>query len=73
VDRKGHFIEYYPPCPASRMGSTTPTLKKLMKTPTAPVILTYQSSKCKATQGVTKKTTTGKRLCIIKSSIVQVN
>jgi len=69
VDRKGHPIEYYPSCPASRMGSTTPTLKKLMKTSAAPTILTYQSSKYKATQGVTQKITTRKRLHITKSSI----
>jgi len=53
MDRKGHPIEYYPPCPASRMGSTTPILKKLMKTPAAPAILTYQSSGRKAARGVT--------------------
>jgi len=69
VDRKGHPIEYYPPCLASRMGSTALTLKKLMKTLAAPTILTYQSSKRKATQGVT---TTRKRLRRTKSSIAQV-
>jgi len=72
MDRKGHPIEYYPPCLASRMGSIASTLKKLMKTLAAPTILTYQSSKCKATQGVTQKTTTGKRLRRTKSSIAQV-
>jgi len=61
VDRKGHAIEYYPPCPISRMGSTAPTLKKLMKTQAAPTIVTYQSSKRKAPQGITQKTTTRKR------------
>jgi len=71
VDRKGHPIEYYPPCPASRMGSTAPTMKKLTKTPTAPTILTNKSSKCKVTQGVTQKITTRKRLCRTKSSIAQ--
>ena len=40
VDRKGHAIEYYPPCPISRLGSTAPTLKKLMKTQAAPTIVT---------------------------------
>ena len=53
LDRKGRLIEYHPPCPASRMGSTAPTLKKLMKTTATPTILTYQSSKHKATKGVT--------------------
>jgi len=54
------------------MGSTAPTLKKLMKTPAAPTILTYQSSKHKATQGITQKNTTGKRLRRTKSSIAKV-
>ena len=62
LDRKGHPIDYHPPCPASRMGSTTPTLKKLMKTQAAPIIVTYQSSKYKTTQGITQKTVTRKRL-----------
>ena len=53
IDRKGQPIEYYPPCLASRMGSAAPILKKLMKTPAAPAILTYQSSKRKAARGVT--------------------
>jgi len=60
VDRKGYAIEYYPPCPSSRMGSTAPTLKKLMKTQDVPIIVTYQSSKYKAAQGVTQKTITRK-------------
>ena len=70
MDRKGHPIEYYPPCPASRMESTTHILKKLMETPAASTMLTYQSSKC---SGVTQKTTTGKRLCRTKPSAAQVN
>ncbi|XP_066333337.1 uncharacterized protein [Miscanthus floridulus] len=53
------------------MGSTAPTLKKLMKTLAASTILTYQSSKRKATQGVNQKPTTGKRLRRTKSSIAQ--
>jgi hypothetical protein len=69
VDRKGHPIEYYPPCPVLRMGSTAPTLKKMMKTPTTQVILTYQSSKRKAAKGVSQKTTTGKRPCRVKSPV----
>ena len=28
LDRKGHPIDYHPPCPASRMGSTAHPLKK---------------------------------------------
>jgi len=72
VDRKGHVIEYYPPCLISRMGSTAPTLKKLMKTQAAPIIVTYQSSKRKAAQGVTQKTITGKRLRRTRSSTAQV-
>jgi len=62
MDRKGHPIDYYPLCLASRMGSTAPTLKKLMKTQAASIIVTYQSSKCKAAEGTTQKTITGKRL-----------
>jgi len=45
LDRKGHPIDYQPPCPVSRIGSTVPPLKKLMKTHAAPVIVTYQSTK----------------------------
>jgi len=59
VDRKWHAIEYYPPCPASRLGSTAPPL---MKSQAASTIVTYQSSKRKATEGTTQKTITGKRL-----------
>ena len=73
MDRKGHPIEYYPPYPASRMGSIAPILKKLMKTLAAPAILTYQSSKRKAARGVTQKTITRKRLYITKPSAAQVN
>ena len=62
LDRKGRLIEYHPPCPASRMGSTAPTLKKLMKTQAASTIVMYQSSKHKAAQGTTQKTITRKRL-----------
>ena len=54
------------------MGSTAPTLKRLMKTQAAPIILTYQSSKCKATQGVTQKTITRKRLRRTRPSTAQV-
>jgi len=68
VDRKGHAIEYYPPCPTSRLGSTAPPLKKLMKTQVASTIVTYQSSKRKGAQG----TIIGKRLCRRKPSTAQV-
>ena len=40
LDRKGRPIDYQPPCPVSRMGSATPSLKRLMKTPVAPIIVT---------------------------------
>jgi len=53
LDRKGHPIDYQPPCPASRIGSTAPPLKKLMKTHAASIIVTYQSSKRKPAQGTT--------------------
>jgi len=39
MDMKVHPIEYYPPCPAPRMRSTAPTLKKLMKTPAGPTFV----------------------------------
>ena len=54
------------------MGSTAPTLKKLMKTQAAPIIVTYQSSKRKAAQGATQKTVTGKRLHRTRPSTAQV-
>ena len=53
LDRKGCPIDYQPPCPVSRMGSAAPSLKKLMKTPAAPIIVTYQSPKRKVVQGAT--------------------
>ena len=73
MDRKGHAIEYYPPVSISRMGSTAPTLKKVMKTQDAPTIVTYQSSKRNAAQGATQKTITGKRLRRTRPSAAQVN
>jgi len=72
MDRKGHPIDYYPPRPASRMGSTAPTLKKLMKTQAASTIVTYQYSKRKAAQGTTQKTISGKRLHRTRPSSAQV-
>ena len=53
LDRKGHPIDYQPPCPVSRIGSTAPPLKKLMKTHAAPAIIMYKSSKRKAAHGTT--------------------
>ena len=73
LDRKGHPIDYQPPCPVSRMGSVAPSLKRLMKTPAAPIIVTYQSSKCKVVQGTTQKTNTRKRLHRTRPSAAQVN
>jgi len=55
------------------MGSTAPTLKKLMRTPAAPTIVTRQSPKRKAVPGVTQKATTGKRLRRTRPSAAQVN
>lgn len=52
VDRTGHAIEYYPPCPDTRMGSEAPSLKKMMKAPAALVIMTYQSHKQRAARNV---------------------
>jgi len=72
VDRKGHAIEYHPPCPTSRLGSTAPPPKKIMKTQAASTIVTYQSSKHKAAQGTTQKTVTGKRLHRTRPSTAQV-
>jgi len=72
VDRKGHAIEYYPPCPTLRLGSTAPPLKKLMKTQAASTIVTYQSSKRKAAEGTTQKTITRKRLRRTRLSSAQV-
>ena len=73
LDRKGHPIDYQPPCLVSRIGSTAPSLKKLMKTHAAPMIVTYQSSKRKAVQGTTQKAITGKRLRRTRPSAAQVN
>ena len=73
LDRKGHPIDYQPPCPVSRIGSAAPSLKKLMKTHAAPTIVTYQSSKHKAIQGTTQKAVTGKRLHRTRPSAAQVN
>ena len=73
LDRKGHPIDYQPPCPVSRIGSSTPPLKKLMKTHAAPAIITHQSSKRKVVQGATQKAITGKRLRRTRPSVAQVN
>ena len=73
LDRKGHPIDYQPPCPVSRIGSAAPPLKKLMKTHAAPTIMTYQSSKHKAVQGATQKVVTRKRLRRTRPSTAQVN
>ena len=55
------------------MGSAAPSLKKLMKTPAAPIIVTYQSSKRKVVQGATQKAVTRKRLRRTRPSTAQVN
>ena len=73
LDRKGHPIDYQPPCPVSRIGSAAPSLKKLMKTYAAPIIVTYQCSKRKAVQGTTQKAVTGKILRRTRPSAAQVN
>ena len=73
LDRKGRPIDYQPPCPVLRMWSTAPSLKKLMKTHATSTIVMYQSSKRKAAQGITQKTTTRKRLCRTRPSAAQVN
>ena len=73
LDRKGHPIDYQPPCPVSRIGSAAPPLKKLMKTHAAPTIIIYQPSKRKAAQGTTQKTIIGKRLYRMRPSAAQVN
>ena len=70
LDRKGRPIAYQPHCPVLRMGSAAPSLKRLLKTPAAPIIVTYQSSKRKVVQGATQKTTTGKRLCRTRPSAI---
>ena len=72
LDRKGHPIDYHPKCPALRMGSTAPPLKKLMKTQATSTIITYQSSKRKAAEGTTQKTIIGKRLRRTRPSTAQV-
>jgi len=73
LDRKGHLIDYRPPCPVARLGSAAPSLKKLMKTHVAPLIMTRQSPKRKAVQGATQKATTRKRLRRTRPSVAQVN
>ena len=73
LDRRGHPIDYQPSSPISRMGSTAPSLKKLMRTHAAPMIMTCQSPKCKVIPGATQKATTGKRLRRIRPSAAQVN
>ena len=73
LDRRGHPIDYQPSCPVSRMGSTAPSLKKLMRTPAASMIVTRQSPKRKAVLGVTQKATTGKKLHRTRPSAAQVN
>jgi len=70
LDRKGHPIDYQPPCSVSRIGSTAPPLKKLMKTHAASTIVTYQSSKRKVAEGTTQKTR--KRLHRMRPSSIQV-
>ena len=71
LDRRGNPIDYQPSCPVSRMGSTAPSLKELMRTPTAPTIVTRQSPKHKAVLGV--KATTRKRLRRTRPLAAQVN
>ena len=72
LGQEGASIDYQPPCPVSRIGSTTPTLKKLMKTQAAPTIVMYQSSKRKTAQGTTQKTITRKILHRMRPSAAQV-
>ena len=55
------------------MGSTAPSLKKLMRTPAAPTIVTRQSPKRKAVLGLTQKATTRKRLRRTRPLAAQVN
>ena len=59
--------------PSLRIGSATPSLKKLMKTHVVPMIVTYQSSKRKAVQGATQKVVIGKRLRRMRPTATQVN
>ena len=72
-NRKGRPIDYQPPCSVSRMGSAASSLKKLMKTHGPSTIVSYHSSKHKAAQGTTQKTTTRKRLHRTRPSAAQVN
>jgi len=55
------------------MGSTAPSLKKLMRTHAAPMIVTCQSPKRKVVSRATQKATTGKRLHRTRPSTTQVN
>ena len=72
LDKKGHSIDYQPPCLVSRIGSAAPPLKKLMKTHATSTIVMYQSLKCKAVQGTTQKTVTRQRLRRTRPSTAQV-
>ena len=72
-DRRGRPIHYQPSCPVSRMGSTTPSLKKLMRTHAIPMITTCQSPKHKVVLGAIQKATTRKRLHRTRPSATQVN
>ena len=66
-------MEHQPPCLVSRIGSTAISLKKLMQTHAAPMILTYQPPKRKVVQGATQKAIIGKRLRRKRPSAAQVN
>ena len=55
------------------MGSTAPSLKQLMRTHAAPMIMTCQSPKRKVVPGSIQKATTRKRLHRTRPSAAQVN
>ena len=55
------------------MGSTAPSLKKLMRTHVAPMIMTCPSPKRKVVPGATQKATTRRRLRRTRPSAAQVN
>ena len=55
------------------MGSTAPSLKKLMRTHAAPMIMTCQSPKRKMVPGATQKATTRKRLRRTRPTTAQVS
>jgi hypothetical protein len=54
------------------MGLAAPSLKRLMRTPAVPTIVTRHSPKRKASLGVTQKATTRKRLRRTRPSAIQV-